>query len=150
MPSYGSRSSKQDRSSLYGVFAIVAMLPTAFSVAYEYSARGVMSVQSWLTALFPLVLLLVVRFIPTMWRRSRAGVWALLGVAVATGGLFVWHLSGLLGYLGVTGPVRVVAPAVIAALYGGFGALMGWIRQRATTRRRPVRVIDVPERVISR
>lgn len=140
MSSYGSRSGRQDRSTLYGVFAIVALLPAAFSVAFEHSARGVTSVQPWLTALFPLVLLVAARFVPPAWSRSRAGAWALVGIAVVAGGGFCWHLSGLLGHLGVTGPARFGAPIVIAAMYGAFGAVMGRIRQRAAIRRTPTTV----------
>lgn len=145
-----SSSRKQDGSTLYGVFAIVALLPAAFSVAFEHSARGSASVQPWLMALFPLVLLVAARFIPPAWGRSRAGAWALVGVAVVAAGVFSWHLAGLLGHLGVTGAVRWVAPVVIAAMYGVFGAVMGWIRQRSAIRRMPAAVGQARDRVVAR
>jgi len=123
---------KSDRSTLYGVFIMVALLPTAFSVAYEYSATGITSGRPWLVSLPPLVLLIAARFIPTAWSRSIVGTWLLTGLATVAGAGFVWHLSGLLGFLGVVGPVRIAVPVGIAVLYGGFGALMGFIRDRAS------------------
>ena len=131
MPRNGAR--KQDRSTLYGAFAIIAMLPTAFSVAFEYSARGVSSAAPWLMALFPFVLLVAARFLPPAWTRSRLAAWGLVAVAVAAGAVFCWHLSGLLSFLGVAGVMRFVAPVVIAVMYGAFGALMGHIRNRTST-----------------
>ena len=153
MPGNGSKVGKQDRSILYGVFLILAMLPAAFSVAFEYSARGISSAAPWVTVLFPFVLLVAARFIPSVWVGFRPAAWGLVAVAVAAGAGFCWHLSGLFGFLGVTGAVQWAAPVVIVVMYGLFGVLMGHLRSRTTSsgyansRREAVPAVVARERV---
>jgi len=81
-------------------------------------------------ASFPMVLLVATRFIPAVWHRSRPGRWTLVGLAVAAGLAFCWHMTGLFGFLTASPSVRYLAPVVLAAMYAGFGLIVGRAHSR--------------------
>jgi hypothetical protein len=123
-------SGKPDRVTIFGVFAILALLPTAFSVAYEFNASGPTQGRTWLTALPPFALLVATRFIPSVWRRSRAGRWALITVAIVASAAFMWHMTGLFGFLAAIAWMHYLAPVAFVVLYAGFGLIIGRAHSR--------------------
>ena len=123
---------RQDKVTIFGVFAILALLPTAFSVAFEFDATGLTSGRTWLVALLPMLLLVACRFIPTVWHRSRIGRWNLLTVATIAGLGFMWHLIGLFGFLAANPSVGYLAPVALAGMYAGFGLFIGRAHTRPT------------------
>jgi hypothetical protein len=129
-----SKTGRQDRSTIYGVFLIFALLPTAFSVAFEHTPRGIASVQPWLMVVFPVVLLIAARFIPPMWDRSPVVAMSLVMVAAGAAIGFCWRTFDLLGFIGLTGTVQWMASAVVASAYFLFGLVMGHLRARTSTR----------------
>jgi hypothetical protein len=123
---------KRDRSTIYGVFAILALLPTAFEVAYQYSATGITSGRPWLVSLFPFVLLVAMRFVPTVWHWSIVARGMLVAVGAVASGLFAVHLYGFLGFLGVSSAARYGVPLAISMMYSLFGLAVGHAIDRAS------------------
>src|SRR5262245_56338616 len=122
-----SQAANQERSALYGAFVVLALVPSLFCVAFALGVGvgGVASGRAWLTALYPMVLLVVARFIPSAWRRSRLMGWVLIAGAAAAGVLLWWHMGELLGVLGLTSVMRLVVPAVLVVMYATFAIVVG-------------------------
>ena len=110
------------------MFAILALLPTAFSVSFEYSARGIASGRPWLMSVFPMVLLLAARFYPPASRRSNVLAWLVVAVGAVAGGLFCADMAGLLGFLGVTAVMTFLVPFAVMVMYTLFGVAIGKAR----------------------
>src|SRR5262245_6897443 len=119
-----SQAANQERSALYGAFVVLALLPSLFCVAFALGVGGVASDRAWLTARYPVVLLVVARFIPTAWHRSRLLGWVLIAGAAAAGVLLWWHMGDLLGVLGLTSAIRLIVPAVLVVTYATFAIVV--------------------------
>jgi hypothetical protein len=131
---------------VYGIFLILSLLPTAFAVAFEYSARGISSGRPWLMALFPLVMLVGSRFgLPAARLRSGIPLLLLCVVIVSAGALFCQDMAGLLGFLGVHNVIRFIAPVAIALMYVAFGVAMGGVRSPGNARHERTRMVGPVE-----
>jgi hypothetical protein len=124
-------SAKKDGKALYGVFVVLALLPSVFSFAFGLAVQGSASDRTWLMAVFAFVLLVAARFIPAAAHRSGLfGAGLVAGVAVLAGVIFCRDMAGLLGLLGVHTTSQQIAPIGLALMYGGFAAFMGALRSQ--------------------